>query len=349
MSETTPLKKSGRKEYITLMNVVSAVAVVFLHTNNAFWAFTENWPFSNVVENIFYFAVPIFFMISGATLMDYNKRYTTKEFFKKRFTKTVIPYVFWDLFALGFLMVLYKTYTISDINPRLIFNGLFGTTFVNVYWFFIPLFCIYLCIPVLAAIPKEKRKSVFSFAAIVTFVINILVPFLIMAFDLNAEWLPSVKVGAGYLFFVFVGYLLSEYDLKPIGRVIIYVLGVGGFLLQLLGTYYLSMEKGSVVRDYKGYTNLPCVLYSIAIFVLLKQIGKFVMKGGFKKVIDFLAGYTFPIYLMHIYFKMYCFDFTNLKVDSPAFILCAPLVIIPCCILITMILRKIPLIKHIVP
>ena len=66
-----------KKEYISILSVISSLAVVILHTNGCFWTFSYNghWPSANVIESVMYFAVPIFFMISGATLIDYNERY----------------------------------------------------------------------------------------------------------------------------------------------------------------------------------------------------------------------------------------------------------------------------------
>ena len=36
-------------------------------------------------------------MISGATLIDYRERYTTIEFFKKRISKTLLPFLVWSV------------------------------------------------------------------------------------------------------------------------------------------------------------------------------------------------------------------------------------------------------------
>lgn len=77
-------KKDTR--YITVLSVLSSLAVVFLHTNGCFWGgvgHNARWISANIIESLFYFAVPIFFMISGATLLDYRKRYDTKTFVKK--------------------------------------------------------------------------------------------------------------------------------------------------------------------------------------------------------------------------------------------------------------------------
>ena len=88
-----------RKIYIQILGVLSCLAVVVLHTNGCFWDFSYEryWLTANLIENLCYFAVPIFFMISGATLMDYRKRYSTEEFFKKRFWKTVVPFLIWSV------------------------------------------------------------------------------------------------------------------------------------------------------------------------------------------------------------------------------------------------------------
>ena len=52
---------------------------------------------------------------------------------------------------------------------------------------------------------------------------------------------------------------------------------------------------------FKGYMNVPCIVYSIAIFLLIKSfIEK--RKYFYKKIISFYNGSTFGVYLMHWYF-----------------------------------------------
>lgn len=131
-----------RKVYIQILGVLSCLAVVALHTNGCFWDFSYDryWLTANVIENICYFAVPIFFMISGATLMDYRKRYSTAEFFKKRFWKTVIPFLIWSVFGILW------TYFNYGIHPSGILDTIQSigmTKYVNIYWFFPALFSVY--------------------------------------------------------------------------------------------------------------------------------------------------------------------------------------------------------------
>lgn len=152
--------KKERKNYITLLSVISAIAVVCLHTNGCFWSFSKEryWFTANIIECVFFFAVPIFFMITGVTLIDYQEKYSTKEYFKKRINKTFIPFIIWSLFGLLFGIFAEKSISINDIDIKYIFNGIFSTSFTVIYWFFTSLFIIYLCIPLFSSVEKAKKK-----------------------------------------------------------------------------------------------------------------------------------------------------------------------------------------------
>ena len=56
--------KAKRIEYIDLANVIATFAVVFLHANSCFWDFSKEryWITADVIESVFIFAVPLFFM-----------------------------------------------------------------------------------------------------------------------------------------------------------------------------------------------------------------------------------------------------------------------------------------------
>ena len=81
--------------YLTLASVVAAISVIAIHTNGCFWDFSTNhyWFTANILECVFYFAVDVFFMITGSTLLDFFDKYTLREYFSKRIKKTVIPFV----------------------------------------------------------------------------------------------------------------------------------------------------------------------------------------------------------------------------------------------------------------
>lgn len=81
--------KNSRIVYFDILNIIACLAVCYLHCNGGVHSFsnTRFWKESLVIEVLCYFAVPIFIMLSGATLLKYKERYTTKQYFKKRIEK----------------------------------------------------------------------------------------------------------------------------------------------------------------------------------------------------------------------------------------------------------------------
>ena len=88
--------KNKRLVYLDILNILSIFVVVAMHMNGSVHSLPLNksWTFSLLVNTLCYFAVPIFVMISGATLMNYRQKYDTKTFFKKRLMKVLVPFLF---------------------------------------------------------------------------------------------------------------------------------------------------------------------------------------------------------------------------------------------------------------
>ena len=82
INEKRSVSKSKIKllDYISLVKIISVYSVVILHTNGTFWAFdaqktNKYWISANAIESIFYFAVPMFVLCIGATLLDFTEKY----------------------------------------------------------------------------------------------------------------------------------------------------------------------------------------------------------------------------------------------------------------------------------
>ena len=257
--------KTKKIEYIDLANVIAAIAVVFLHTNGCFWEFNKSryWITANLIESVFIFAVPVFFMISSVTLMDYQKRYNTKTFLKKRFSKTVIPFLFWTFVGLVFDIVFLHTLKPSDLTLRVLVDGIIKYLFI------------------------------------IGFIFNGTIPFLLSAMHIDMAWPLGINVVSGYAIFVVMGYLIHKMDFTPNQRCIIYVAGLAGFLMHFGGTYFESYALGGVSQIYKNLMQAPILMYSGAVFLFIKQISSKVMQTKISKSVQFIKKYTFPIYLMH--------------------------------------------------
>ena len=98
--------------------------------------------------------------------MNYRRRYSTKVFLKRRFLKTGVPLVIWTVF----FYVFYRTRgTIAWTGWRAFSNSVINFSIVPVYWFFPPLFMVYLSLPVLSLLVQNRKilwyMTVLAFAS----------------------------------------------------------------------------------------------------------------------------------------------------------------------------------------
>lgn len=253
--------------YISLLNCIACLGVILLHANGIFWSHPTGllWTSSNFIETFFYWPVPIFFMISGATLMNYRERYSTIVFLKKRIKKTVVPFLFWSVVA-GIFMA-YVTETPMDLNFLHIVDNTFNTRYFSIYWFFIPLFSIYLSLPLISRMAEYPALFSYTIALGIIFVFTM--PFIcsLLHINMNAALIPPVA--SGYIVYVMLGYVLNRTDVSKTTRSIIYLMGFIGWFMHFVGTTVLSEGLQEINGTFKGYTNLPCLLHSMAVFVFL--------------------------------------------------------------------------------
>lgn len=337
--------------YLTILNVLSCFSVVALHANGIFWSRPAGrlWITSNFIETWFYFAVPVFFMCTGLTLLDYPERYSTKEYFKKRCEKTVLPFLVWSIISfVVYAVLLRREGGTVDFNVLHIIANIFNSTYRGVYWFFPPLFAIYLAIPILAHVTDKMWLCKYLTVLGIIFVSTIPLACKLLQVSYNSALTPGV-IG-GYMIFPILGYLCGKLDFKRQQRIALYILGFLGWAVHFTGTILIS-EEGEVSRIYKGYTNLPSVMQAIAIFIFVRYAVAPLVERSEKVVAVFswFAKRTFGVYLIHSYFTKY--GPTILGVSNASIIWrtvgCVGIFLLSTVIIWVM--QKIPLVRRIVP
>lgn len=351
--------------YISFINVIAALMVVMMHANSSFWSYSTNhyWAITNVIESVGFCAVPLFFMLSGATLIDYQKSYTTKEFFKKRFVKSVIPFLFWSVFAMFWasrkvLIAMAKGQPNEGLKwtVQSVIDGILNNKFQHIYWFFIPLFCIYIVIPFFAAISEKRRVKVYTYAIVVGLIFNYTIPFILSLLNeyvgFSLYFPMTIFITNQYLIYPLIGYVLHKQELTRKWRIIIYSLAIAGFIAFILGTYIRTRSTGKLDGLYRGYYNLPCALYSTGMFLLLKDISARIKSVKVNRFFAWMQSYTFPIYLIHRYL-LDIFEenlhYIHLQKASLIYVFGATILAVTLSVLITMLFRKIPVLRRVVP
>ncbi len=339
------LKPQKRVAYFDVLNIVATFGVIMLHCNGIAHTYSETlaWYQALLVEVLIYWPVPIFFMLSGATLMGYRERYSTADFFKRRVLRTAIPFVIWSVIS-----ALVKKMNPFEMGIRVFIGKIFNIGIENVYWFFIPLFCVYLAMPVISLLKDHRR--VLWYMAGGTFLFSSLLPS--VADYLGLTWnhgLTMITCG-GYLMYVILGYLLATEELSKPKRILIYILGVFGAALRYVMTVLWSRRDGVINKEFFSYKAYYAVFLAVAVFVWFKNsrlIERLQTHPRAVTVIRNISGCSFGIYLSHMiiynvlshYLPTRCWEWRLL----------VPFLIYAIGLVGVWVLKKIPILKNIVP
>lgn len=335
---------SRRLIYFDMLNIAACISVIFLHCNSMVHTFSygKNWILALMIECLFYWAVPIFFMLTGATLMRYRDRYDTTTFFRRRLLRTAVPFVIWN--AIWYLLLPNAT---DGLSIRGFISGMMSNQIVSVYWFFFPLFGIYLSLPALSWL-ADRRKTLW-YLVIGSFVLQSVMPKLFTLLGLSWNGDLTIRVASGHIMFVLLGYLLSTTDIPVKQRRVIYLLGIFGLVFRFFWTLIVSERAGTLNRTFFDYLGFPSVLYAVAVFTWFKYFDFSPLEKKAKQIAK-ISSCSFGIYLIHrpllqhIFFGIMGVSTTSLFART-----IAPPIIYLCLLAMVYFMQRIPFVRRAVP
>lgn len=111
-----------------------------------------------------------------------------------------------------------------------------------------------------------------------------------------------MPMAGGFIVYAVLGYLLKTGSLSYKSRLLIYALGIVGFLIQSFGTIYLSVMHDSLRREFQEGLGIPVLFESIAIFTLFKyEINRWIQGPKLTAILSCLSSYSFGVYLIHMW------------------------------------------------
>lgn len=335
----------GKNNYFEALKVFACVAVIAIHATGSLvvdknLSFTTNWWGAIVYNSIGRWAVPIFIMISGALLLEKERKLNLK----KRLIRIIIPMVFWGIFY--YLFNLYSmgyihTFSIYDMVSEL----LLGTTSYHM-WYLYMLFGLYLSLPIIKIFINSASKNDIEYFIVICFVISGILPLItkFLGVDVNLK----VTIFGWEVGYFVLGYYLNNYCLNKVLENIIYLIGFLSIFVTIFGTTELY-KSGGLDQFFLSSGSITCILMSMAVFILSKNF--FNKKDD---IFEMISNNTFGIYLIHPFFltiiKMNVFgvDLSNITgntiIDIPIVIFLA---FMGSC-LISIIFRKIKYLKRVV-
>ncbi len=280
---------TGEFEYIATDGTV-------LHTAGA-WA--VGWT-----NSLLRVCVPLFVMITGYFLFPVGDERT---FFRKRFSRVLIPFVVWcAVYALFF----YAQGAISLHTALLDIAKIpvnYGTE-VGHLWFVYMLMAIYLIAPVVSPwVVSASRRSMELFLAL--WAITLLLPFIhLFVADVWGEcyWnsTPTLYYFSGFLGYAVLAAYIKRFWMTPstrvnwlaIGMVALgYAITAGGFLSRLRTEH----EVRSLEVTW-NFTTLNVALMTAGLFLLFRNLHPKDGNTPAWRLIDSMSRLSYGMYLAHI-------------------------------------------------
>ncbi|GHV29055.1 hypothetical protein AGMMS4952_14110 [Spirochaetia bacterium] len=159
----------------------------------------------------------------------------------------------------------------------------------------------------------------------------------------------SLSAVSGYIGYYVTGYYFSIHNLRKSTKNVIYIIGGISILCVIFGTSIICLHENiynKVLYDHSG----PLFLFiSFAVFILFQNIfSKIYFPQKIINIITHLSNCSFGIYLSH-WIILHIFNTIGIKstLFNPLFsIPCITIVIMICSYIITIVVKKIPILKE---
>ena len=348
------MQPTTRKSHIDILRIIAAFFVVYIHTS-AYSIFETTTGFRAsfyiAISVIAKTSVPIFFMISGALLL--NKEETIGTILKKRFSRIAIVLF---LFCIALYVI-----TLPDGTSFSLLSFLRSFCSETVphafpYWFLYAYLGLILMLPYLRRIVKEMTQTDFIYILILHFLISTLLP--IVNYILITKGFAELQIAPHFsipiaieniLFYPIMGYWLEhKWDNNKMHMPLILTL-IGVILISIATSCLLTIGyKQHLGNSTHKYLVIFDYLLAFCVYILSKKISaKIPCKAS--KIISFCAQLTLGIYLFDpVWKRVFYNDFyyavaDKLTIVKISLIWCIISVVISS--IVTYILKKIPYIK----
>ncbi|MNK69941.1 Inner membrane protein YiaH [compost metagenome] len=296
------------------LRTLATISVIFLHVVAEILYQYGNisnfvWWTGNIYDSLMRFCVPVFVMLTGVFML--SRTHELSDFLRKRFSRIILPFLFWS--------IIYALYAwinkISEGQEVSLFKTLkwfirqflHGASFH--FWYIYMIIGIYLFIPILSKwIQNATEKEILYFIFIWIFTLIAGQPVL-SGFKSDID----LTYFSGFIGYLVLGYYLSIKSFTANKRVInlisLFFL-IFGFLITMLGTYFLSFYDKKFNGYFYNNFTLNVLMASGGIFMLFKNSK--INSPIASKTIRFINKYSYGVYLVHIlvlnFMKIYGID-----------------------------------------
>jgi surface polysaccharide O-acyltransferase-like enzyme len=308
------MQERNNIEGLDSLRAIATIGVIVIHTATPVvkMSFGDNpfyWWVGNLYDGCVRFSVPMFLMLSGATLL--HKEYRLSDYFRRRFTRVLLPFLFW--------MVVYWIFRWSvlpakeqphDFLPVVQWAGqLFANEGISKhFWYVYMILFLYLFIPFMGKCLRKLNNKyllviVLCWAIALLLLRNIPLNFYRWDGNWDTRLLAYLEM-AGYLV---MGFYLQRMSLDKtwikLVAAVVFLLTIGvvsGF------TWWLSKWPKTLDISLYGNLTINTILQTASLFILLKD-----SRCSSRIVLwiqQRISNYSYGIYLAHIMILGICFN-----------------------------------------
>ena len=340
-----------RFHYITLLRILAMFSVIALHTIlPPVTYFSDIYTplelkSSILLLNIFeIYAVPVFFMISGALMLNPRKNVTVEKCVKKSLRIFVLLAVIGTFFALMEILAIKRDFTILYLVESL-FNMLADKSWAHL-WYLYVLIGLYVVTPCLRKIIESNGGG---YLCIVLIVFNLIIPFIS---DIGKQFLSSYGwkeiafripfVGTAITYYV-LGWALSTEKIRINNKYAVLI--ICSLLIYLFSAVFVLKCFNGTKVQFWDINNLLGVLFSVSIFSLFYNNFQ---EGIDSRLQTILSENSYGIYIFHAVFTNLAYQILKLnpqKMNILVMWIAVFLITLLLSFLLTYGLRKIPVVR----
>ena len=280
--------------YFDILKIIAIIFVILIHVISEYWDHLNvnsgSFIILSVLESISRFCVPIYFMVSGAIFLNEEKNLTIKDILKKYVLRLVLLFIFWNLVYNFLNIIVYKDTITLKMVYEVLLNTLLGNGIFHLY--FLPIIIgFYLCSPILKKVTTKGNRNILKYLIILLFVF--LGSGRILSYLFNISIFYPILF-SDYLIYFILGYYLNTFEINKRNTNYIYILGIIGFIITLVGTIISSKVNG-ITDVFLKYDTFNVIMYSSCIFLFAKNN----FKRFNDKLLNILSRTNFGVYLIH--------------------------------------------------
>ena len=283
-----------RKDGIDLIKTIAIFCVIVIHVSApGYSAAGFDYYASLFWGSVTRMAVPLFFMCTGALLLDPERGFSAGRFFKKNFLRLVLALFFWAAaYKLGHLAArgeLSGAAALNALRELALFRHEPHLYFLHI------MLLLYAFIPVLRVLTEHAGRGTLLWLLVLWALTGVVYPTLRPFWPFRlldgvpAQWMMNMTYASfGY---ALLGYFLMKYPMKRRVGAILFIIG---FAVTFGGTLIMS-------RDglYEGFFQ------GMSVGVALQAAGLFALLSGAEPrrtgLVRFVSRASFCVYLVHIF------------------------------------------------